>query len=325
MINELTVITSVILIIFMLVIIVTNKEEYENMLDYKIDNNNFKKVLLKNPEKLTKKLFKTSSTILDKMKDRHTQYYKKKISPIWKFGKDYGKYNAHDITDKTVMFSLITELGIPLPKQYYSGTFQNIPWKTIPKKCVIKPSGLWSAQGVYLFVNNIEKTTGKTILFSDRKKFIEKDMKSKIDNTTWIIEEYLEDYDSKYDRARDFKCYVAGGKVWFIVVYVRNSKKSKNKSNNRTYTRNWIPFYRKWDAYEMSKEIVKKPKDLHKLIEYAEKIASKIDCFLRLDFYMTKRGPVFGEFTTTPNAGQYINEGAIALSQLMELFPDKLY
>ena len=39
---------------------------------------------------------------------------------------------------------------------------------------------------------------------------------------------------------------------------------------------------------------------------------------------MTKRGPVFGEFTTTPNAGQYINEGAIALSQLMELFPDKL-
>lgn len=324
MINELTVITSVLLIIFMLVIIVTNKEEYENILDYKIDNNNFKRVLLKNPEKLTKKLFKTSSTILDKMKDRHTQYYKKKISPIWKFGKDYGKYHAHDITDKTVMFSLITELGIPLPKQYYSGTFQNIPWKTIPKKCVIKPSGLWSAQGVYLFVNNIEKTTGKTILFSDRKKFIEKDMKSKIENTKWIIEEYLEDYDSKYDRARDFKCYVAGGKVWFIVVYVRHSKKSKNKSNNRTYTRNWIPFYRKWDAYEMSKEIVKKPKDLHKLIEYAEKIASKIDCFLRLDFYMTKRGPVFGEFTTTPNAGQYINEGAIALSQLMELFPDKL-
>ena len=57
---------------------------------------------------------------------------------------------------------------------------------------------------------------------------------------------------------------------------------------------------------------------------YAEKIASNLDCFMRLDFYLTKRGPVFGEFTSTPHGGLMYKHGQIILSQLMELFPEKL-
>jgi hypothetical protein len=288
-----------------------------NVLQYKAQNPNFKQELLKNPIKLTKKLFKTSSSIKEKMKKRHNQYYKQKISPLWKFGKYYNKYRAHQLTDKTIMYDVIKELNIPLPRKYYDGQFVNINWETIPSKCVIKPTTLHSAQGVYLFDNDIEKTTGKKILYSDRKKFILNDLGNQVNKCNWVIEEYLEDYDSNYDRARDFKCYVGGGKVWFVLVYERNKQNNKAKH----YTRNWLPIKNVWGNYKSAKT-VKKPKNLSKLIEYAELIASKIDCFLRLDFYITKRGPVFGEFTTTPNAGGYINEGAIAFSQLMELFPD---
>ena len=53
--------------------------------------------------KLTKKLFKTSSSIKEKMKKRQNQYYKQKVSPLWKFGKYYNKYRAHQLTDKTIM------------------------------------------------------------------------------------------------------------------------------------------------------------------------------------------------------------------------------
>ena len=315
-------IVIILLLIFMFLI--QKKESFTgelNVLQYKAQNPNFKQELLENPIKLTKKLFKISSSIREKMKKRRSRFMRKN-SPLWKFGKYYNKYHAHDLGNKTIMYNVIKELNIPLPKKYYDGKFENIDWKNMPKKCVIKPTSLHSSKGVYLFNNNIEKTTGRKISFSDRKNFILNDFGNKTTKFNWIIEEYLEDYDSKYDRARDFKCFVAGGKVWFIVVYVRNSKRSKNKSNNRTYTRNWLPFNREWDGYTMSKEIIKKPKDFDKMIEYAERIASKINCFLRLDFYMTKRGPVFGEFTTTPNDGIYINEGTIALPQLMELFPD---
>ena len=56
---------------------------------------------------------------------------------------------------------------------------------------------------------------------------------------------------------------------------------------------------------------------------YAERIASHINCFLRIDFYLTPSGPVFGEFTTYPNGGNMTPYGQTVLSQLMELFPDK--
>ena len=135
------------------------------------------------------------------------------------------------------MYDVLKELNIPLPRKYYDGQFVNINWETIPSKCVIKPTTLHSAQGVYLFDNDIEKTTGKKILYPDRKKFILNDLGNQVNKCNWVIEEYLEDYDSNYDRARDFKCYVGGGKVWFVLVYERNKQNNKAKH----YTRNWLP------------------------------------------------------------------------------------
>lgn len=314
----------VIILLLIFIFLIQKKESFTeelNVLQYKEQNPNFKQELLENPMKLTKKLFKTSSSIREKMKKRKIQYYQKKISPLWKSGKYYNKYRAHHLKDKSIMYDVIKELNIPLPRKYHDGKFENIDWKRIPKKCVIKPTTLSSSKGVYLFDNNYEKVSGQNVNFKDRKKFIQKKDLEFTKTQQWIIEEYLEDYDSKYDRARDFKCYVAGGKVWFILVYERNERNKKNDKANH-YTRNWLPFNRGWGGYKLSEEIVKKPKDFYKLIEYAERIASKINCFLRLDFYMTKRGPVFGEFTIHPNSGKYINEGAIALAQLMELFPD---
>jgi len=305
------------------------KEYYVS--NYISDNKDFKNELLKNPEKLSKELFTTKSSFQEKMAERSVNWYKKGICPVWKYGKEKGKYYAYELTNKKVMYPLIKELGLPLPKRYYEGKFKNIIWKNMKKVCVVKITSGWSSIGVYIFDGDIEITTGQKVSFDDRKKFIINNFNKKkgkikteinskkIDNTEWIIEEYLKDYDDKYGRARDFKCYVAGGKVWYISVTDR-----RNVVTQKHYTRNWLVDENQWVEFDVTKETIKRPSDLDKLIMYAEKIASNLDCFMRLDFYLTKRGPVFGEFTSTPHGGLMYKHGQIILSQLMELFPEKL-
>ncbi len=57
----------------------------------------------------------------------------------------------------------------------------------------------------------------------------------------------------------------------------------------------------------------------------SELMASDLGAFLRLDFYLTSNGPVFGEITIYPASGAgYTPFGARYLSDLMDRFPDRI-
>ena len=66
-----------------------------------------------------------------------------------------------------------------------------------------------------------------------------------------------------------------------------------------------------------------KPEHYDDLLILADKIAADIKCFMRVDFYIAKRGVVLGEFTSYPNAGQLFTEvGNRVVCNLMDQFPD---
>ena len=70
-------------------------------------------------------------------------------------------------------------------------------------------------------------------------------------------------------------------------------------------------------------EATRLPPGFETLFAMAEAISQKLPWLLRLDFYLTPRGPVFGEFTTFPNAGLDLTPfSRRTLLQQWELWPD---
>lgn len=107
-----------------------------------------------------------------------------------------------------------------------------------------------------------------------------------------IVEKYLCNNSGKLPL--DYKFYCFNGKVDCILVC------SERENNVRLsyYDKNWKRINYEKEKYS-SKVDISKPKNLDKMIEYAEKLSSDFP-FVRADFYNDDGKIIFGELTFTP-------------------------
>lgn len=174
----------------------------------------------------------------------------------------------------------------------------NIPFETLPKKFVIK----------------INDSSGQNIIVHDKNKINKKDIIKKLNEWMkqeyWkrsrelnykgidkkiIIEEFLED--KKTIIPMDYKFFVFNGKAKYIQIDVDRFK----KHTRCIYDINWNK--QKFGIeYEFFEGDIKKPKNLKKMIHYAEKLADKFS-FIRIDFYEVNQKVYFGEMTFYPGGG----------------------
>ncbi len=113
-----------------------------------------------------------------------------------------------------------------------------------------------------------------------------------------IIEKYMG------DDLVDYRFYCFNGVVKYIYQYVNESMKDNSKpepAHCNIYDRNWNlqPFHQ---ASLPSKKKYDKPKNLLKMIEFAEILSNKCP-FLRVDFYDINNNIFFGELTFYPGGG----------------------
>jgi hypothetical protein len=229
------------------------------------------------------------------------------------------------LLNKRVMRRYIQILGIQLPQIYFDvSSLQEINFATLPHAVVIKPDNGSSSNGVMLIVGEIEYLSGVVILRSELRDFCQR----ALDSTPWpaehiLVEEFLQDYDPRFIIPRDFKVYVAGGRAWIIQVIDRNGPKQQR--SHSFYTREWAKIDDLFQTSYRPGPIIAKPPLLPELLELAELIARDIGAFLRLDFYLTTRGVMFGEFTFDPFSGYgFTSYGEQYLCRLMDRFPDAI-
>lgn len=110
-----------------------------------------------------------------------------------------------------------------------------------------------------------------------------------------IVEKYLCDKDEKMPV--DYKFYCMNGEVKCILVCSERDKKLKLSY----YNVNWVRFKYERDKWSSAKDI-KKPANLKKMIEYAEKLSGGFP-FVRVDLYSDGGRIIFGELTFTPACG----------------------
>ncbi|WP_415295345.1 ATP-grasp fold amidoligase family protein [Clostridium perfringens] len=111
-----------------------------------------------------------------------------------------------------------------------------------------------------------------------------------------ICEKYIEGKNSSIPE--DYKVYCFNGKPLFTMACVG---RENGKAKYYFYDNDWriLPYNK--TSIE-SKENIKKPDSLEKMIKYSE-ILSKPFPFVRMDFYDTAEGPILGEMTFTPAGG----------------------
>lgn len=222
--------------------------------------------------------------------------------------KDYYKFM---LSDKYIAKLYGKHLGFHIPKTYQLiSTPEEIDFNNLPINYVIKPVDLCDSTGVYLIKNNInlinnKKTNPQNIvnelnhmrLTIDKTYYMYHYMyNGKIPFKGYIVEELLLDNNNI---PYDYKCYVFGGKVYFIAITF-----DRQKINNKTVyksvwmTPDWKPFYfsmSKKNYYYTNK--IPKPENLDKLINLLENASRNLERHCRIDVYNINNKIYLGEFT----------------------------
>lgn len=179
--------------------------------------------------------------------------------------------------------------------------FEDIDFDALPNQFVLKCT---HDSGGLIVCNNKEKLdiekAKKKINKSLRKNYFHGTREYPYKNVKphVLVEKYMED---ENEELQDYKLMCFNGKV--KCSFVCSERFSSDGLKVTFFDRNWIkmPFYRK---YPNSKVTIFKPHSYDKMVELAEKIASKIaNPFIRIDFYNIKGQIYFGEITFYPGSG----------------------
>ena len=214
------------------------------------------------------------------------------------------------MSDKYVGKQYAHYLGYNKKKTYQIVKYPHlINFNTLPRNFVIKPLDLCDSDGVYLIRNNIniktnklydKKNIVKELQFLRSNIFNEHYMHEKMYNglvpyTGYIVEELLLDCG---EIPYDYKCYVFGGKLYYIAVtYNRQKVNDLQTFDSVWFNRQWIPIKNTMIKKGYKYTNLKKPGCFDKMVELVESAGKKLKRHVRLDIYIINNKIYFGEFT----------------------------
>lgn len=243
----------------------------------------------------------------------------------WYRERDPEYIGTANLVDKLVMRSFIEELNVPLPELYFCDRdLTALRPDTLPTRYVVKPHNGADSKGILLIESDVDTLSGERFDRNDPefKKAVADfvlNAKGTSPSTKIMFEERMVDSIFPDQAPLDYKVHCYGGKAIFVQVINRH----KNNPSQSFYGRAWNRLPHITNAYPEGLTMPK-PECLDELLGYADTVASKINQMVRLDFYVTVNGPVFGEVTTFPGAGRnYSSYGNALAIQCWELFPDQ--
>jgi hypothetical protein len=171
----------------------------------------------------------------------------------------------------------------------------------------------------YVIRATIGHSSGNVFLINDglnlmnNKAFDKDDINSTIteickkdQNVEFLIEEFLQSENGEFKIPNDYKFYMFNGNIAAIQLI---NRLGPSKGFTTCYNQQWkqianINTYYPKGSYETP------PKCLDEMILKAKELSLIYEIFVRIDFYATTKGAVFGEFTPTPFMGNHYTPSA---------------
>jgi len=211
----------------------------------------------------------------------------------------------HIFKDKFREKTVISQLGCPTAKLYK--IFENpkeLNLSFLPSSFVIKLTFQSRSNGIIIIKGGIDQRTQKPLDIIEMRQYLERHMLSTGNSVTHqkvMIEELLE-AEIPNTPLLDIKLFYFAGKIMFLQI-----TDPTKRPMNRIYPRfHYLPHWQRIPIHKQEAPInqhMQKPKCLDEIIQWGNRIANTFfpRTFIRLDFYPTNKGAVFGETTLAPN------------------------
>ena len=219
------------------------------------------------------------------------------------------------LSEKSAGLLWAKQQGIQTPEILWSGEdLSEIPsLKDLPKRVVIKPSKGFSANNVLCLDNRVNVLDG--VVWTDERiqhEFKSDDFLKRV-KPIWMVEEFLkpESWSEDEKIPRDWKFYCFGEEIALIHVVLRNSTVDKYANVHHYFSPDLRQFQRRiCSSRPVPDEPLFFPECWDEMVNQVKMLGKKLGCFMRIDMYATDKGPVFGEFTPTPEGGEGYTEWA---------------
>lgn len=208
--------------------------------------------------------------------------------------------------------------GCRVPDLYWRGKeYQSIDFESLPDWYVIRPTTGSCSKDVFLM-------HGEENLF-DGKKYSKADIIASLTSASdknpkleFLFEEFLRNEKGEYGIQVDYKIYTFNGKIACIRLINRSGPQ---QGSDNYYDENWnlMPNLRS-SNYAVG-EYQDPPVCFDEMMDSARKLSEAYRLFVRIDFYATINGAVFGEFASTPSLGMgYTRSGSDFLVRHWDTF-----
>lgn len=204
------------------------------------------------------------------------------------------------LSNKANSREFAAKFGSRLPDLYFKGAdVENIDFASLPKNYVIRPTIGFGSAMVFVMKEG-ENLFDHTRYEHEEIRAILKKMISERPGLEVLVEEFLQNEQGEYGIQTDYKFYCYKGEIaccWVI------NRESPSTGNGSYYDEKWNKLKMVNSLYPHRYEPAK-PKCYEEMVEQARKLSIAYDLFVRVDFYATPKGAVFGEFTPTPSMGK---------------------
>jgi len=189
--------------------------------------------------------------------------------------------------------------GCRVAELYWKGRDLNqLNFNNFPDQYVIRPTIGHSCNLVFLMDKGMNHMD-KRVYTHEGLKTVMAAALSKDPYQQFLIEEFVRSEQGEYKIPVDYKLSLFNGELAVINVINRTSPKSGLSSS---YDENWNMLEDICKLYQHA-PYQEPPACLQEIISCAKKLSKAYEIFVRVDFYATDKGAVFGEFTPTPGRG----------------------
>lgn len=194
------------------------------------------------------------------------------------------------------------KFGSTVAKLYWSGDekeFVSFDLNSLPENFIIKPVIGSSSKNVYIMKGNKNLFDGQCYSLTELKAEV-LDLFASRPGLELIIEEFVPNENGDYVVPNDYRFYMFNGHLLFIRL---DKRSAKAREEVLFFNEDWSLIDRKILDFADTSGIEAPPMHLAEMISEARKLSEQYEIFVRLDFYESPTGPVFGEFTNTPRGG----------------------
>ena len=190
--------------------------------------------------------------------------------------------------------------GCRVPKLYWHGRrLGGLPIDSLPEHYVIRPTTWASRRGVYVMAGRRELLHGVEYPAASLRRALLREY-GRVARLPVLVEEFVRTEAGEYRLPTEYKCHCFGETIGAIEVARRTTHTDGRVSY---YTPAWERVADRMNTSCPPDLDVDPPRCLPELLSWARRLGAVYGTYVRVDFYSTDRGCVFGEFSSRPVGG----------------------